>query len=383
MKNLISKCIVYGLNGHNFSLESVSMPGGRIVNTAENGEIMFVPMMYFTDNLGSIRSVVEATSGTELKHYDYYPYGLEWGYDHKDNSSEYRYKFNGKEDQGMFGVDYLDYGARLYDPYIASWISPDPLSRKYPNISPYVFCNSNPVNFVDPDGKRIESSRRQNINYLISDLKNIFRDKKFDAFRKLFSVSRDDNKTYYMNQISQEALKNALQGVQLTQDEKALLEIVVNTINSNSNHVVEYLKSDGYASKVFTDRYLDEMATENDRRAMQSVVDFNGGFLPAFVVINAGGGGATLAMKNGSVSEIFIDFQHPNGRAVTMGHELFGHGRPISLGRVSDGKSIEHVDAIQVENLILRVMGIDYINNGINHGTHTIIENPSDLPSFR
>ena len=153
MKNLISKCIVYGLNGHNFSLESVSMPGGRIVNTAENGEIMFVPMMYFTDNLGSIRSVVEATSGTELKHYDYYPYGLEWGYDHKDNSSEYRYKFNGKEDQGMFGVDYLDYGARLYDPYIASWISPDPLSRKYPNISPYVFCNNNPVNFVDPDGR--------------------------------------------------------------------------------------------------------------------------------------------------------------------------------------------------------------------------------------
>ena len=77
---------------------------------------------------------------------------LNGGYEHKDNSAEYRYKFNGKEDQGMFGVDYLDYGARLYDPYIASWISPDPLSRKHPNISPYVFCNSNPVNFVDPDG---------------------------------------------------------------------------------------------------------------------------------------------------------------------------------------------------------------------------------------
>ncbi len=129
------------------------MPGGRIVNTAENGDINLVPMMYFIDNLGSVRSVVEATSGTELKHYDYYPYGLEWGYEHKDNSAEYRYKFNGKEGQGMFGVDYLDYGARPYDPYIASWISPDPLSRKYPNISPYVFCNSNPVNFVDPDGK--------------------------------------------------------------------------------------------------------------------------------------------------------------------------------------------------------------------------------------
>ena len=30
-----------------------------------------------------------------------------------------------------------------------------PLADKYPSVSPYAYCNSNPVNFVDPDGKDI------------------------------------------------------------------------------------------------------------------------------------------------------------------------------------------------------------------------------------
>ena len=41
----------------------------------------------------------------------------------------------------------------MYDPYLARWTVPDPLADKYPGISPYVYCNSNPVNYVDPDGR--------------------------------------------------------------------------------------------------------------------------------------------------------------------------------------------------------------------------------------
>ena len=32
-------------------------------------------------------------------------------------------------------------------------IPPDPLADKYYSVSPYAFCNNNPVNFVDPDGR--------------------------------------------------------------------------------------------------------------------------------------------------------------------------------------------------------------------------------------
>ena len=70
---------------------------------------------------------------------------------------------------------------------------------------------------------------------------------------------------------------------------------------------------------------------------------------------------------------------HPVGRAVTTGHELFGHGRSLALGRFNS----QHVDAIQTENLIRRVMGITSINDGSNHANREYISNPTSLPEHR
>lgn len=39
------------------------------------------------------------------------------------------------------------------DDRISKWLSVDPLADKYPNISPYAYCNWNPVKYVDPDGR--------------------------------------------------------------------------------------------------------------------------------------------------------------------------------------------------------------------------------------
>ena len=40
----------------------------------------------------------------------------------------------------------------------AIWLSPDPLLDKYPHISPYAYCNWNPVKNIDPDGKLVETA---------------------------------------------------------------------------------------------------------------------------------------------------------------------------------------------------------------------------------
>ena len=63
-----------------------------------------------------------------------------------------RYRFNGKERHDWAGYPYIDYGARMYNPVIGSWLSPDPLADKYTSTSPYVFCAGDPVNYVDPTG---------------------------------------------------------------------------------------------------------------------------------------------------------------------------------------------------------------------------------------
>ena len=36
---------------------------------------------------------------------------------------------------------------------IALWFGTDPLQHKYPMNSPYVYCNGNPIKYVDPDGR--------------------------------------------------------------------------------------------------------------------------------------------------------------------------------------------------------------------------------------
>jgi hypothetical protein len=35
------------------------------------------------------------------------------------------------------------------------WLSTDPLANEYPSLSPYVFVGNNPINAIDPDGRRI------------------------------------------------------------------------------------------------------------------------------------------------------------------------------------------------------------------------------------
>ena len=63
-----------------------------------------------------------------------------------------RYLFGGKEREHAGGRNSYDFGARSLTPY-ARWSTPDPLADKNFSISPYLYCNGDPINFVDKDGK--------------------------------------------------------------------------------------------------------------------------------------------------------------------------------------------------------------------------------------
>src|SRR5690606_26732046 len=64
----------------------------------------------------------------------------------------YQYKYNGKEFDEETG-NYF-YGARYYDPKLSIFISVDPLAEKFPDKTPYHYVSNNPINLIDPDGRR-------------------------------------------------------------------------------------------------------------------------------------------------------------------------------------------------------------------------------------
>ena len=62
--------------------------------------------------------------------------------------------FTGKERDEETGYGY--FGARYMDHELMTmWLSVDPMSDKYPNISPYAYCAWNPVKLVDPNGREV------------------------------------------------------------------------------------------------------------------------------------------------------------------------------------------------------------------------------------
>ena len=127
--------------------ESTGFSAGRMVK--KNGAVG--PEYHVNDYLCSVR-VVTDYMGRVLERNDYSGFGKRLD---SSTGSTNRYRFSGKEEQGFAGLPWQDFGARMYDPDLARWTTQDPLADQYHGISPYAFCNNNPVNFVDPDGRKL------------------------------------------------------------------------------------------------------------------------------------------------------------------------------------------------------------------------------------
>ncbi len=84
---------------------------------------------------------------------DYFPFGAPNRT--VSSSAGYRYGFNGKEldKSNEFGTaNVYDYGFRIYNPSIGRFLSVDPLTRSYPELTPYQFASNTPIMAIDLDG---------------------------------------------------------------------------------------------------------------------------------------------------------------------------------------------------------------------------------------
>ena len=105
---------------------------------------------YHTDHLGS-SSWITDSAGNPVQHLHYLPWGEDFVNQRLNDFNGVRYTFSAKEKDVETGLSY--FGSRYYSSDLSVWLSVDPMSDKYPSLSPFVYCANNPVKLVDPNGE--------------------------------------------------------------------------------------------------------------------------------------------------------------------------------------------------------------------------------------
>ena len=131
-----------------------------------NGDVP-VYMFFIKDHLGSVRTVVSET-GEVLQTNEFYPYGDLLSTAGTAGSNGNRYRFTGKELGDETGL--YDFSARYLQTSLGRFTTIDPLAEKSSSISPYIYCNSNPVNRIDLDGRIDWKLTREGIFTTISGI---------------------------------------------------------------------------------------------------------------------------------------------------------------------------------------------------------------------
>src|SRR5690606_18197277 len=138
----------------------LQLAGGDYIDIPVNG---FLYVFLSNESKGNVYFDdirIEHIRGPLLEETHYYPFGFSMsGISSKAAGSlTNKYQFGGREIQSKefsdgIGLEWIDYGNRMYDAQIGRWHTLDQLADKYYSTSPYSYTLNNPINRVEVDGR--------------------------------------------------------------------------------------------------------------------------------------------------------------------------------------------------------------------------------------
>ncbi len=227
---------------------------------------------------------------------------------------------------------YSYFGARYYSPELSVWLGVDPLSDKYPSLSPYNYCALNPVMLVDPDGRQFDDYFDKEGNFLYRDNKStdnvrIIDRKDWEQIQSEFGQEILDAGTTHKNlDQALESKSTAIQDTKLSGD----------AVRKIFNHVISSMreldKSKLYNGSVSTYDYLDSKNTTNNGFATGEASTY---------ITKQGKIRISILMTGGYIPTEFNTISNIQN-AIGV-HEYLGHG----VGRITGDK--DHYKAYDLQ----------------------------------
>lgn len=308
-------------------------------------------------------SLIDYYAADVQENHDYYPGGMIMPGRDWTNGGNYRYGFNGKENDNEIkgNKNSIDFGARIYDPRIIRWSSIDPDYKLYPNNNPYHFGYNNPIYYKDLDGGVISGATKEDFNIVYQSVIKIFSNAKLK--REIFQVA--ENGTQFKH-IDSKDFAAAIEG--LDENAKALAKGYYEAINSNYEYQIKIVNNnttfdDDFRSNVIQSETAKESFDLNSGKEIANEI-FNGG-----VAFENGVNKSLLILnqeyitndskisRNDSREMLKRDFNSAVTNAIFG--EFFAKDNFISDKRSKEsGYNRDYfITKIQMENLSMRVQG--------------------------